>query len=140
MKPSCASRKCPPPTAYDRSCAESGENFPFPNVQRLARQWNHGAMGAHGMEAQNDSGCQSGPGQVASTRSREPTRRVREGAGPSSWMRLRTRMPDEEDFKSVNIHVDDSYDRLNSVGEVKQAGCSCSRGPQTPHGRLRTSP
>ena len=27
---------------------------------------------------------------------------------------------DEEDFKSVNIHVDDSYDRLNRVGEVKR--------------------
>ena len=48
---------------------------------------------------------------------------------------------DEEDFKSVNIHVDDSYDRLNSVGEVKRtADALAQESYRRRDGRLRTSP
>lgn len=99
----------------------SGENLPVPRTSSGSHDSGTTGMGAHGGRHQNDSGCQSGPGQ-----GRQHKKQRAHPPRPQSPMPFvvdetpYTYDDDEEDFKSVNIHVDDSYDRLNRVGEVKR--------------------
>ena len=99
----------------------SGENLPAPRTSSGSHDSGTTGMGAHGGRHQNDFGCQSGPGQ-----GRQHKKQRAQPPRPQSPMHFvvddtpYTYDDDEEDYKSVNVHVDDSFDRFNRVGEVKR--------------------